>query len=69
MTDREPLERIRVGDHLTIRMERAVPLSADPPRYLVIQSGDVKVGDQVRVLELIDGAYREIEGGCRVVEG
>lgn len=61
------LERLRVEDGLTIRMQRVVP--PKPPRYVVIHSGDVKVGDEVRVLELVDGAYREIEGSCRVVEG
>ena len=40
-----------------------------PPRFVVIHPADVRAGDTVRVLELVDGTYREIEGGCRVVEG
>lgn len=57
-------------EELTFRLRAVEPvLPPKPPRFVLIHSGDVKVGDEVRVLELVDGAYREIEGGCRVVEG
>lgn len=41
----------------------------DPPPYVVIHPGNVKVDDQVRVFEYIDGVYREIPGGRVVIDG
>lgn len=45
------------------------PKPALTPKFIVAHSADVEVGDTVRVFELVDGAYREIEGVCRVVDG
>jgi hypothetical protein len=54
---------------MMIPMFRVEPPPVEPPRYAIIHSADVKVGDTVRVLELVDGVYREIEEGWRVIDG
>lgn len=43
--------------------------AALPPRYLVFHGPEPKVGDLVAVYELVDGAYRLLEGDHRDAEG
>lgn len=54
---------------MKIPMFRVDPPSVKPPQYVIVHSGPYEVGDTVRVFELIDGAYCEVEGGGCVVDG